>query len=646
MLIWILLMGCGDKEENQTHLYCNNDLNENKIDEDGDCDGILTEDDCNDEDVSSTIISDDADCDGIITEEDCDDDDDSSTALSIDGDCDGTPTEEDCDDTDPNSNIVMEDGDCDGNLVADDCDDNDAQSLTIATDGDCDGSPTTEDCDDQNPAINPEATDTLMQDLDCVEGLESNEITRANVIFVPPNGEFGLLGYAVANAGDVDGDGLGDVLVSSNEKGTENITGEVYLFLGSSLAQMGTGMETLEVSNADIIFYSDAVTGFYEGEQAGTSLASAGDVDGDGLDDILIGAPNFDEDESDRSFLGKVYLILGSSLQGVSGDVPLSSSDYGFVGKMSSDSLGDSVASAGDVDGDGLDDILIGATGVDGQFYNSGGAYLILGSHLSTFGGDHMDIDISLADQYFIGEDTGDNVGVSVAGAGDIDGDGLDDILIGAYQYFGSNNSMGKTYLFYGSNLTYEDTNIGTADHIFMGQDGDFSGGSVAGGGDIDGDGLDDILIGASLALQDEVQVGKVYLLLGSSVIHHDTLVELTQADVRIIGEEISGLLGWAVSYAGDIDGDSLDDIMVSAPGISDNSGKIYLVVSSQLTSSEFNISSAYRSFIGEDGFTGESITSIDDIDGDGVHEFLIGAPWHTGAGERSGEAYLIMSGP
>ena len=120
---------------------------------DQDSDGVLTWNDCDDNDLNAGSSIDDTDCDGVIAVQDCDDGDPNSTIISTDGDCDGVLTADDCDDGDGNSTIRATDGDCDTILTADDCDDGDANSTIRATDGDCDGVITADDCDDTNSAL-------------------------------------------------------------------------------------------------------------------------------------------------------------------------------------------------------------------------------------------------------------------------------------------------------------------------------------------------------------------------------------------------------------------------------------------------------------------------------------------------------------
>ncbi|MBU1708971.1 MAG: integrin alpha, partial [Proteobacteria bacterium] len=178
----------------------------------------------------------------------------------------------------------------------------------------------------------------------------------------------------------------------------------------------------------------------------------------------------------------------------------LSLADVKFSGEAADDKSGFSVAGAGDVNGDGFDDMLIGAYGADSE---AGKTYVVYGSSVLA------DKNLSAADATFSGEVAGDKSGNSVSGAGDVNGDGFDDLLIGAY---GADSNTGKTYLLYGSSIL-TDKNLSEADVSFSGKaGGDRAGHRVAGAGDVNGDGFDDLLIGADGV---DTYTGKTYLFTG-----------------------------------------------------------------------------------------------------------------------------------
>ena len=382
-------------------------------------------------------------------------------------------------------------------------------------------------------------------------------------------------GYSVAGAGDVNGDGYDDILIGASGYDVGGgALGQIYLILGKA---SGWAMDT-DLSEADASFIGeDAFDG------VGQSIAGAGDVNGDGYHDILIGAPNDEEGDGDKT--GQTYLIFGKAT-GWAMDSYLLNSDASFLGEDKEDYSGYSVAGAGDVNGDGYDDILIGAYKDDDRAELAGQTYLILGkAH-----GWAMDTDLASADASFLGEYLNDYSGCSVAGAGDVNGDGYDDILIGAYFKYkwGVGNKAGKTYLIHGKATGWAmDTHLHNADASFIGENAfDYSGGSVAGAGDVNGDGYDDILIGAWN--NDEgggdstsyTGAGQTYLILGNvSGWAEDT--DLVDGNTSFIGEGQDDRSGYSVACAGDVNGDGYDDILIGAYQNSSGNryrGKSYLI--------------------------------------------------------------------
>jgi len=374
-------------------------------------------------------------------------------------------------------------------------------------------------------------------------------------------------GSSVAGVGDVNGDGYDDILIGAegDEDGGGNFAGQTYLILGKA---SGWAMDT-KLSNAAASFWGENA-----GDWSASSIAGAGDVNGDGYDDFLIGAgANGDGGVP----AGQTYLIFGKA-SGWAMDTKLSKADASFWGENAGDGSGYSVAGAGDVNGDGYDDILIGANGNDDGGSNAGQTYLILGKA----SGWAMDTKLSKANASFRGEDADDASGRQVAGAGDVNGDGYDDILIGANGDDDGGSSAGQTYLVLGKASGWAmDTDLSNANASFWGEDSnDYSGFSTAGAGDVNGDGYDDIIIGAYGDEDGGTYAGQTYMILGKAS-GWAMDAKLSNANASFWGEDSNDYSAWSIAGARDVNGDGYDDILIGAQMDEDggsDAGQTYLI--------------------------------------------------------------------
>jgi len=271
-----------------------------------------------------------------------------------------------------------------------------------------------------------------------------------------------VFGISVSGAGDLDGDGYADLVVGARG----NNSGAVYVYYGSS-----TGVRS---SSEARLTASDGASSDY----FGYAVSGAGDLDGDGYADLVVGA--YGDDDNYLSDSGSVYVYYGAST-GVSGssEAKLTASDG-----AGSDFYGYAVSGAGDVDGDGYDDLVVGAYGDNDDGLDSGSVYVYTGS--STGVRSSSELKLTASDG-----DTMDYFGRSVSGAGDLDGDGYDELVVGAY-----GDDSGAAYVYYGSATGVRSS----AEAKLTASDGaasDAFGGSVSGAGDVDGDGYDDLVVGA-----------------------------------------------------------------------------------------------------------------------------------------------------
>ncbi len=298
----------------------------------------------------------------------------------------------------------------------------------------------------------------------------------------------------IVDGGLLDGDAFADLAVGSPQQDRSGSNaGVVYV-------QYGPISGDLDLASADAV-----VMGEVAGDTAGYSLSAKGDHDGDGVADLLVGAPYFDDGSS--SDVGACYLLLGP----VSGSIGLASADARLIGEDADDQAGYAISSAGDVDGDGVDDLLVGAwqRDVDGVS-NAGSAYVVLGPVSG-------DVSLASADASVVGEDEDHRVGESVASAGDVDGDGSGDVLVGSSYDTDGGSYAGAAFLLLGP-LT-GDLSASVTSARFIGEEElDYAGVWVGGPGDVDADGYDDCLVGAPYNDRAGDSAGAAYLILGGGL--------------------------------------------------------------------------------------------------------------------------------
>lgn len=460
-------------------------------------------------------------------------------------------------------------------------------------------------------------------------------------------------GFSVSGAGDVNGDGIPDVIVGAYRAPDWSYErGRAYVVFGKTTSSV-VQLSAVAAGTGGFVINGKL------GDRAGFSVSGAGDVNGDGRADVIVGAI-FTEGPVGPANAGGAYVVFGKSSGTPVECSALGAAGFVIHGEAPQDRAGESVAGAGDVNGDGLADVILGARYLDAISFKEGRAYLVFGKTTTT-AVPLSAVAAGVGGFAINGEVGSGQFGLPVAGAGDVNGDGLNDVVVAAKYANAGGTQRGRTYVVFGKTggalVQGSDVSAGTGGGFAISGEANNQtlGRGLAGAGDVNGDGLADLLIGSAFGTpggRGYVAFGKsTFTAIAASSLHAGT------GGFSIQGHNLNDSAGDALAAAGDTDGDGFFDILIGAPDFDEDGagagvfhGRGYMVLGKATTASVFlsavgagNGGLAMPGVASSD-LAGSALSGVGDMNGDGMPDYIVGAHRTDTNGTNAGTAYVVFS--